>query len=124
MTDPNPFHAFEARFKLRRTSGDHDAPGVHAPGSFHYVHAPWGGVEAYDYGDSRNKADVLHKASTYVVGKATKRQKYRGKHIREMFFGHIDHVVKNGQVYAWHEFDPSGVLRAHHMNHMHLALSA
>lgn len=108
----NPFKVLESKFKLRRTSGDQDNVGVHAAGSYHYRKAPWGGVEAYDYGTSVNSAERLLAVMVYLRDKAAAGQKYRGKNIREVFGPH-PWYVKDGVVY--HSQFPG------HGDHVHVA---
>lgn len=98
----NPFVAFESLFGLRRSSGDHDAPGVHAAGSFHYRKAPWGGVQAYDYGDALNPVFKLKQAAAWALQHASlfaesfydKMSGYvdNGRVIHGVFGGHGDHL--------------------------------
>lgn len=125
----SPHRHLEARFALKRTSTDHDAPGVHAPGSYHYIDAPWrdsiepAAKEAQDYGDSVNSRTKLTTVALFLVGFAKARKLYRGRRIREVYYGRIPYVVKDGRVYRWSTFDPSGSLRKAHMNHLHAAFS-
>ncbi len=108
----NPFKVLEKKFKLHRTSGDHDAPGVHAEGSFHYRHASWGGVQAYDYGTSVNDMGTLKAVGQYI--KVAHPELYAGKKVRELF-GPFDFHIKNGVVHK-------GAFPGHR-DHVHLALS-
>lgn len=101
-TGGNPFKVVEGMFNLNRSSGDSEARGVHATNSYHYRPAPWGGVQAYDYGDAINSSKTLQalvrfahahadmfaeefydKASSYIKN---------GKIIPGIFGGHGDHV--------------------------------
>ena len=83
--------------------------------------APWGGVEAYDYGDSVNHPSNLSKVAGYFVGKALGHQDYDHAKIREMFWGHCPHYVKDGVVHTWDASTEH--LRRVHLDHLHLALS-
>lgn len=106
----NPFKAIEAMFGLKRTSGDTDAPGVHVPTSYHYRKAPWGGVEAYDYGNSVNSPATLAAAAKYAQANASK--------FAEEFYNITGGSVKDGKFYA-NNLD--GAENA--SNHLHLAIS-
>lgn len=110
----NPYATLEKRFKLRRTSGDHDAAGVHAKGSFHYRKAPWGGVEAYDYGDSVNTMVRIRLTGTFLMLLAKAGKSYRKRRIREVF-GPFPFYVKDGRVCKG-QFPG-------HADHVHVALS-
>lgn len=106
----NPFKAIEAMFGLKRTSGDNDAPGVHVRTSYHYRKAPWGGVEAYDYGNSVNSPAQLNAAAKYAQSNAGK--------FAEEFYNITGGSVKDGKFYA-NNLD--GAENA--SNHLHLAIS-
>lgn len=112
LRDPNPFKSLEVRFGLRRTSGDHDAPGVHAPHSYHYQPAPWGGVSAYDYGDSVNTHAKLVAVATYLRSLVPGR--YQGCQLREVF-GTFPWYIKDSRVYPG-QFPGHG-------DHLHVALT-
>lgn len=104
----NPFTKLESMFGLQRSSGDHDAPGVHASGSYHYRPAPWGGVQAYDYGDARNSVGSLTNAANYGVANASL--------FAESFYDKIGSYVKNGNTVPG-QFGGHG-------DHWHAAISA
>ena len=108
----NPFHMLEKKFSLKRTSGDHEAAGVHAAGSYHYRAASWGGVQAYDYGTSVNSIATLRQVGEYF--RSSHVQKYENKHVRELF-GPFPFHIKDGVLYKG-EFP-------NHKDHVHLALS-
>lgn len=105
LTGSNPFQAIEALFNLKRSSGDHDAPGVHAAGSYHYRPAPWGGVQAYDYGDAINSVATLLQTASFA--------KQHAGLFAEAFYDKFGSYVKNGQVVN----GPFGG----HGDHVHLA---
>jgi hypothetical protein len=86
----NPFQKIESMFGLHRSSGDHDGAGVHASGSYHYRAAPWGGVQAYDYGDASNSPAALQAAAAYANQNASM--------FAEEFFDKYPSYVKNGNV--------------------------
>lgn len=103
----NPFVGFEKMFGLHRSSGDHDAPGVHVPGSYHYREAPWGGVQAYDYGDAINSVSTLLKAAGYAQSHASL--------FKEEFYDKSGSYVKNGSVV--------GGKIGGHGDHLHIAFA-
>lgn len=108
LTGANPFKAIEALFGLRRSSGDNDAPGVHAANSYHYRKAPWGGVQAYDYGDALNSTATLLKVAAFA-------RRHAGL-FAEAFYDKFQSYVKNGQVIQ-------GVFGGHG-DHVHLAFKS
>lgn len=123
----NPFKLLETvTFRgLRRTDHEPASPGAHAAHSFHYVLGPWGTHEARDYGDALNPKRKLSKAALYFQGKAHAGQTYYGYRIREVFYGPLPYVVKDGRVRHWHEMGPGWeALREQHQDHLHVALSA
>src|SRR3990172_2739736 len=106
QVDQNPFHIIEKKFSLNRSSGDHEAVGVHSKNSYHYRPAPWGGVEAYDYGDASNTRSTLVKA-----GEHARSHKEQWAEV----FGPFPWYIKNGVVYQG--YFPN------HGDHLHLARS-
>lgn len=104
----NPFRKIESQFGLRRSSGDSDGRGVHAARSYHYRNAPWGGVQAYDYGDAINSQAALISAAQYAQANASL--------FAEEFFDKLPAYVKNGSLVA-------GQIGGH-LDHLHLAIAA
>lgn len=107
-TVENPFKKIESMFGLKRSSGDHDGAGVHTSGSYHYRPAPWGGVQAYDYGDAINSQSALAGAGNYALSNSGL--------FAESFFDKLPSYVKNGSVVK-------GAIGGH-SDHLHQAISA
>ena len=80
---------FENRFGLKRSSGDHDAPGVHVAGSYHYRRTPWG-VAAYDYGDVSNNTNKFIQYANYA--------KQHPNSFKEFFYDPLGWYIKDGKI--------------------------
>lgn len=104
----NPFRFLEKKFGLGRSSSDHDAPGVHEGGSFHYRPAEWGGVQGYDYGDARNDPKKLTQLANYI------KQNYQSLGINEFFYDPLGWYIDQGKVV-------SGSIGGHD-DHVHMAI--
>lgn len=92
MVDPkNPFRMIEKRFGLKRSSSDHDTPGVHTEGSFHYQKTPYG-VRAYDYGDAKNNPVNLKKLGALL------RNNYKQLGVNEFFYDPLGWYIDNGRL--------------------------
>lgn len=90
----NPFRFLEKKFGLARSSTDHDAPGVHTTGSFHYRPAPWGGVQGYDYGDAKNDPRVLRALGQWL----RQNNNYQRVGINEFFYDPLGWYIDNGRL--------------------------
>ena len=99
------FKDLERQFHLKRSSGDHEQPGAHVQGSWHYKHDQNGSARAYDYGNVPNKPGILMSAIQALLANPGD--------VKEAFYDPAGKYIKNGKVY-------NGAIGGHG-DHLHVA---